>query len=128
MYKEAKNNDKRYRMEAHKCNKEEPMLPKRSKVVKYPKSKDLTKYWICPMCGFFSPNKTEVFVHMGDNHTYSEAEMFGYEYIYSLYSLERTKRIVQFRCENTQEFVPLSEIHTHECPLSHPKQNDHTRI
>ena len=94
MQYESKNNDKKYKKEADHYNKEGPRLQSRSKVVKHPTNKDLQKYWICPMCGFFSINKQEVFVHMGDNHTYSEAEMFGYEYIYSLYSLERTKRIV----------------------------------
>ena len=70
------------------------MLPDRSKVVKHPTSRDMTKYWICPMCGFFNKNKAEVLIHIGDFHSYAEAETFGYEFIYTMYAYERTKKTV----------------------------------
>ena len=73
------------------------------------------QYAICAMCGFHSTDKYEILVHIGEHHTISMAEEFGYDKLYSTICKHQDKRIFDHRCLETGLPIPLKELNSHRC-------------
>ena len=87
----------------------------------------MNMFHICVMCGFFSTDKQELMIHMGDFHTYTEAEEFGLEGVLLMVNYDRNKRCFGMRCAGTGAPILYQQMHSHTCSYQQVHPHDLSR-